>query len=87
MYTSYKSALLSINLERIDIRCANLSYSFAVKYAKTNLLKSITPPATLRPQSPTFEDFSTRKLELPPDAAFPAELFSVAFKCYKRTMS
>jgi hypothetical protein len=43
-YTSYESALLSLNLERLDTRRTNLSYSFVAKCAKSNKHKSMFPP-------------------------------------------
>ena len=49
-YTSYESALLSLNLERLDVRRTNLSYNFAAKCVKSSKHKSMFPPnPTYRP--------------------------------------
>ena len=42
-YTSYESALLSLNLECLDIRRTNLSYSFALKCSKSHQHKTMFP--------------------------------------------
>ena len=42
-YTTYESALLSLNLERLDIRRTNLSYSFALKCSKSHQHKTMFP--------------------------------------------